>query len=172
MISQSRKLTGLCIQTRDLFLRISHLAPQLLPINPLQIPLLLANSPPYLISSELPSHNINSPRHFHAISTFGIDMLNVGWAQRVGGRFTIRRDPRVLANMREEERPPKQELGHNLYSTQCAHDFSTLGNTFCGTSQAKSQEVDAEGTRVRAERFADNVNCLTSAQTSHTSSSS
>ena len=50
--------------------RISHLAPQLLPINPLQIPLLLANSPPYLISSELPSHNISKltsafPRDLH-----------------------------------------------------------------------------------------------------------
>ena len=25
-------------------------------------------------------------------------------------RFTVRRDPRVLANVREEERPPKQDL--------------------------------------------------------------
>ena len=88
----------------------------------------------------------------------------------MGGRFTVRRDPRVLANVKEEERPPKQELAHNLYSTQCAHDFSALGNTFCGTSQAKSQEVDAEGTCVRAERFVNNANCLTSAPTSLTSS--
>ena len=67
------------------------------------------------LRTSLPQHNmINSPRHFHAISTFGIDTLNVGWAQRVGGRFTVRRDPRVLANVREEERPPKQELGHSL----------------------------------------------------------
>ena len=65
--------------------------------------------------------------------------MSGGRSASVGGvvhdfRFTVRRDPRVLANVREEERPPKQDLGHNLYSTQCAHDFSALGNTFCGTS--------------------------------------
>ena len=90
---------------------------------------------------------VNSTRSPHEvldlISTIGIDVFDAGWAQRAAGvgvaldfRFPVRGDPRVgvvggVANSN------KLDLGHNLYSSQYASDFSELGDTFCGSSQAK-----------------------------------
>jgi hypothetical protein len=94
---------------------------------------------------------VNSTRSPHEvldlISTIGIDLFDAGWAQRAAGvgvaldfRFPVRRDPRIgvvdgLGQVNSN--PKKLDLGHNLYSLQYAFDFSELGDTFCGSSQAQ-----------------------------------
>lgn len=90
---------------------------------------------------------VNSTRSPHEvldlISTIGIDVFDAGWAQRAAAvgvaldfRFPVRRDPRIGA-VGGVANSNKLDLGHNLYSSQYASDFSELGDTFCGSSQAQ-----------------------------------